>query len=331
MRSLEPSFLSDLHSGILAPLAEKVRSDSSLCLELRGSRINVYYRGANLMEVKELANGYSAKFDKEYFKNAKATPLPERVPLEDDDIAQWLSAWPHLKQAIDRYLTVIKSNHEREFQQLIVRENNFGRVSRPANGDIQYAKRSIARSTDYFVCDIEYEYAIPAGNRRFDLVAAHWPSNRHVRKDAHDRRLVLVEMKYGDAALAGDAGLHEHIKDANAFLSEPGRVNDLETDMVRVFNQKRRLGLVDCGKDLAGFSDEQPMLLLVLANHDPGSTKLRDVLTDLPASPNADLRLATASFFGYGLYDQGVHTIDAALRRLGDYVYEDLPGDAAPA
>ena len=251
--------------------------------------------------------------------------------MPQNDIAEWLSAWPHLKQAIDRYLTETKSNHEREFQQLIVRENNFGRVHRPANGDIQYAKGSIARSTDYFVCDIEYEYAIPAGNRRFDLVAAHWPSNRHVRKDACNRRLVLVEMKYGDAALVGHAGLHEHIKDANAFLSGSGRVSDLKTDMLRVFNQKRRLGLMDCGKDLAGFSNEQPMLLLVLANHDPGSKILRDVLTDLPASPNADLRLATVSFFGYGLYDQGVHTIDTALRRLGDYIYKDLPSAAAPA
>ena len=43
---------------------------------------------------------------------------------------------------------------EREFQQLMVRDNNFG---------------SIANSTDYYVCDIEYD----SDNGRFDMIAVH--------------------------------------------------------------------------------------------------------------------------------------------------------------
>jgi len=62
---------------------------------------------------------------------------------------------------------------EREAQQLILRENNFGRVS---------------RATDYYICDIEYA----AAGSRFDMVAVHCPSTSTERKSPGDRRLVLV-------------------------------------------------------------------------------------------------------------------------------------------
>ena len=150
-----------------------------------------------------------------------------------------------------------------------------------------------------------------------------------MRKDAHKRRLVFIEMKYGDGALSEKAGLHQHIEDVNAYLAaSSGYVADLKEDMRSVFNQKRRLKLIDCGKDLGGFSDEPPLLLLVLANHDPGKPKLRSILEDVPESPYAELRIATASFLGYALYDQGVHTVDETFRRLGDYISKDLSPSA---
>lgn len=62
------------------------------------------------------------------------------------------------------------------------RENNFGFV---------------ARDTDYYVCDLEYQ----SGQGRFDMIAVHWPSEFAVRKHARDRRLVFVEVKYGDSDL----------------------------------------------------------------------------------------------------------------------------------
>jgi hypothetical protein len=76
--------------------------------------------------------------------------------------------------------------------------------------------------------------------------------------------------------------------------------------MVGVFNQKRSLDFVNCGNDLDAFSDEPPMLLLALVNHDPDSSKLRASLQDLPPSPHARVYLATACFMGYGLFDQAI-------------------------
>ena len=288
MRTLNDVFLKDLKEGKLFPLTDAIKSDSSLCLELRGDYVNVYYRGGNLIKVTQTGNEYKFFFDENYFEAGEQITLPD----EHEGVDAWLVVLPKLKHALDRWLGK-RHRDEREFQQILLRDNNFGRI---------------ARSTDYYICDVEYQ--IECG--RFDLIAVHWPSNPITRKQPNDRRLVFIEMKYGDGALEGDAGLHKHIEDVYSYLSDQ-TVNSLKQEMVGIFNQKRTLGLIDCGKDLSTFSNEKPILLLVFANHDPGKSKLRDVLGCLRESPHAELYVATASFMGYGLYEQGVHKIDEEL------------------
>ena len=301
MRSLDNTFISALKDGLLAELTATVRSDATLCLELRGDRINVYYRGGNLMELRQngqSADEYSVSFDPNYFLAGEEIALPDRTIRNRADLARWLASWSGIKRAMDRWMTRTRSNVEREFQQLAVRDNNFGPV---------------ARDTDYYICDIEYQ----SQHGRFDMVAVHWPSKSAVRKQAHDRRLVVAEVKYGDSALAN---LHTHVRDIDNFAADPHRLEDFKRDMVRVFNQKRELRLVNCGKELASFSSERPLLLLVFANHDPQKSALSRLLRSLPASPHVEIRVATASFLGYGLYEQCVHPVETVLDRFGDYV-----------
>jgi hypothetical protein len=138
------------------------------------------------------------------------------------------------------------------------------------------------------------------------------------RKQQTVRRLVLVEVKYGDGAVDGSAGVHSHIIDLNTFLDDASNLVALKQEMTCVFNQKRALGLVDCGLDLGGFSDEPPMLLLVLINHDPGSEKLRRALETLPPSPHAPVYLATSCLMGHGLFDQAVWPLEEVRRRFAD-------------
>ena len=300
MRRLDDRFFQDLKDGILAPLTNAVKSDTSLCLELRGDSINVYYRGGNLMKVTQTDKGYSAFFDENYFKCGKKAGLPANIRSKED-VDKWLGASSDLKQAIDLYLGR-KPNYEREIQQTILRDNNFG---------------SIAKSTDYYICDIEYQ----SEHGRFDMIATHWPSTPSERKNPRKRRLVFIEIKHGDGALKYDAGLHGHIKDVNNYLDDPDKLSSIKEEMIDVFNQKRGLGLICCRNDLASFSNEKPLLLLALVNHDPESSILHGLLDGLPKSPGADLAIATASFLGYGLYDQGIHTIEEAKKRFGDYIY----------
>ena len=297
MRKLDDGFLGALREGgSLHSLLAAVKSDLTLCLELRGDSINIYYRGGSLMKIEQRSSGdFILSFDKKYFADENRIDLPDST-----DVNAWIEGAPKLKRAMDQWLGKHR-NDEREFQQLLLRENNHGRL---------------AKSTDYYICDIEYQ----SESGRFDLVAVHWPSKRSERKKPRNRRLVFMEMKYGDGALDGSAGIKSHIEDVNRFLSDPDELKNLKKDMVAVFNQKRDLELLDCAKSLESFSDEKPLFFLVFTNHDPEKTGLRSVLGDLPDSPHAELRVATASFVGYGLYDQGIHTIDEARKRFSDYI-----------
>jgi hypothetical protein len=294
-RGLSDDFLKELQKGFLAPLHERVRKDPTLCMEVREDYVNIYYRGGNLLKVAQAPGGYSAAFDPNYFKGAAAplAGLPS-VIQSLTDVESWLAAFPQMKDAIDVFP---KHSVEREVQQILVADNN---------------RWGAARASDYFICDIEYANEFG----RFDFVAVHWPSRPSDRKQAAGRRLVLGEVKYADSALKGKAGLREHVVGANEFLKDPSRVEALKDEMVRIFNQKRSLGLIECGKDLAGFSDEKPVLLLVLANHDPDKSALCGLLSELPDCPNADVRVASASLMGYGLFKPAVLSVEQALERI---------------
>ena len=148
--------MADLLTGFLSPIRERVVRDQSLCLEIRSDYINVYYRGGNALMLRRSAAGYSASFDTKYFSGPVPSMPPPLVSCSAD-VAAWLHAVPMLKQAIE----LAQPGEERDIQQLLVRDKNYG---------------GIARSTDYYVCDIEY------ANRegRLDLIGLRWCYRRAV-------------------------------------------------------------------------------------------------------------------------------------------------------
>lgn len=294
MRGLSKKFLDDLKQGFLNPLLKRVIVDSSLCMEIRDDYINIYYRGGSLLKLARAKKGYVASFDAKYFSGGVQASLPSPSVCNLGDVTAWLASFPSFKQAMD---LSPKEPAEREVQQIIVRDNNFG---------------TIARSTDYYICDIEYA----SDHGRFDIVAVRWPSKPSARKKQSGHRLALGEVKYGDGALEGTASLHAHVKDINKHLADPATLAALKKEMVRVFNQKRALGLMKCEKDLVSFSDEKPLLLLLLANHDPEKSRLRELLRSLPDSPHAEVRIASACVLGYGLYDQAILSLEQAFERF---------------
>ncbi|HZI08383.1 MAG TPA: hypothetical protein VEZ71_30470, partial [Archangium sp.] len=145
MRGLDPRFILDLQGGRLAPLLRRVKSDETLDLQLRRNSLTVYYRGTSLLTVTEQSSGsYHFNFDVSYFQfEEPSRPCVERVMTvtSEQDCMEWLAHVPQLKDAMDRWRTLKKSAWEREAQQFLVRDNNRGEVG---------------RSTDYFICDVEY-------------------------------------------------------------------------------------------------------------------------------------------------------------------------------
>jgi len=284
-RGLGDDFFKDLANGPLKDLAADVRRDRTLDLGIRDDYVNVYYRGGSLLRVSGSGRKYTAFFDKKY---AGSDPSPQLGSFVESDPTTWVPSIPFLKQVMDGWFDV-HPKEEREVQQRIIHENNRG---------------GMAASTDYFFCDIEYA----VGQARFDLIGVHWPSNGVARKKVDDAGLVLAEVKHGDSALQGAAGIRKHVEDACRFASDPGKVRHLKEEMRDVFNQKRQLHLIDCKRDLGSFREARPVLLFILANHDPASTVLSEVLRDLPDCPALDIRFATSSFMGYGLFDEGIHS-----------------------
>jgi len=302
-RGLSEDFLNELEKGLLSPILDLVKIDATLCLEIRENYINIYYRGGNILRIEKTNECYVTSFDRKYLIE-ETTRVPTNLPAKltsPQDINSWLLAIPFLKNEMDLWFGRNPKN-EREFQQLIVRENNLGRC---------------AKGTDYFICDIEYANS----NGRFDLIAVRWPSSGAERKNNKNIGLVFIEMKYCDGALTGKAGLKEHLKDMNVFLSNQNRLGSLKIEMKNVFNQMRRLKLINNQKDIAQFNEDKPEYIFILANHDPASSVLKRELEGLPVDyPNLELKFAISNFMGYGLYRQNIYDLKSFLRRCKEQI-----------
>ena len=296
-RAMPPEFFKDLESGPLKWVVDRALGDSTLCLELRGSAVNLYYRGGSLLKIVATGSGYEPKFDSKYCEPSLGCSLPDLPCL--DDAKAWNRTIPLLKDIMDKWFGK-NPKLEREFQQLIVRENNM--------------PGGIARSTDYYILDMEYA----DGADRFDMVAVRWPSRPENRKDGTNLRLVLLEMKYADGAHRGNrqrggaAGLRAHLQGMLGLVTDKTKLAHLKDYMLEVFRQKHALGLIDSGKEISSFDDHAADIAFIIANHDPEKTALLDELKcmrdTLPGNcdPRAVLFLR-ASYFGYGLYDN--HTL----------------------
>jgi len=73
-----------------------------------------------------------------------------------------------------------------------------------------------------------------------------------------------------------------------------------------------------------GFNDEDPEYLLVLANHNPRSTILRDELEKVRSIADEfplQIKIAVATFFGYALYGHNVFTLPDFLRRFESQIH----------
>ena len=280
-RQISTEMMRALLDGELSPLLRAVKRDDTLDMELRGSAVNIYYRGGSIFKIEQKRSTFELTFDIKYC-TAGSEELNEH-PSPDEAVAQL----PFYKQAMDWWFHE-HPKYEREFQQVIVRENNnHGKIS---NG------------TDYYIADIEFV----EGSSRFDMVGLKWLSNGAVRKNRSKLSLTLIEVKYGDGALKGSAGIDKHLEDFRAFLADKEKVKQFCEDMSVVFAQKCELGLVD-GQDTKPYefkiSPIDPEVIFIFANHDPESTILSAAIEAIePDKYPFPIMVVEASNMGYGLY-----------------------------
>jgi len=282
--------------GILHPILSSVKTDQTLMLTIRNDFINVYYRGGNILEVKEFKKRktYGCSFDKSYNKTGREMPTMPATINNQDDAKEWVVALPVLKSIMNESLSVF-SKDEREFQQLVARENNFS---------------SISNETDYFISDIEVSES--TSKACFDMIAIKWLTTKH--KSGNNCRIAFIEMKYGDGALGGKTGMLKHLKDIDSLISNNENYAKMRGVIENQFYQLDKLGLLrfNKGRDFTKVSidpKEKPEVIFILANHNPRATGLKTILstpeiTAYSESQSFDLRFFVNNFAGYGLHEK---------------------------
>ena len=320
-RGLTKEFRDDLKTGTLANILAVVKADHTLSLNIRNGYVNIYYRGGSLLKITEKSkHRYSFEFDNKYLASAgfsllgiatqTITSLPGKITAEDQDgVDRWVHHIPALQAAMNMWLGE-HPHLEREFQQLVERMNNRNTL------------------TDYIICDIEYTNT-KCRELRADLIALNWPYKTGERARSDNVKLSIVEMKHGDGALASGSGLVAHINELDNKLGNAAiTMTALGQEMVSVFNQRVELGLIesktidDVPPKIKMSKPEDVEYIILLSDHYPASSILLRELTILKSAPPSHftIKVALATFTGYGLFEENVYTLDQFMSRFSKQI-----------
>lgn len=312
MRKISTNFMNDLtdEDGRLFPVLEKIKNDHTLLLAIREDYINIYYRGGNILRLREhYNNSYQAEFDENYGRFGQAAPILPPIISNREEADIWADNIPNLKVTMDEYFVVNKKS-EREYQQLVTQENNLS---------------SISNESEYFITDIEY--SPPGSWMRLDMLAIQWPASK--RKSIKHCRPAIIELKYGVSSVKSEkSGFVKHLKDIEALIKDKDSYNELIHSMENQFDQLNQLDLIKFNKSknykAMKISFLKPEVILILANYNPRSKQLKKVLNDsefqaYSKSPIFDLKFFIASFLGYGLHSQCMFSLEEFLRIIAHF------------
>ncbi len=302
MRKLDEQWMHDLQHGPLRLLLQAVRRDDTLALSIRDNYINIYYRGGNLLKVARPGAQYACTFDFDYCRHLDCESRYEAALRKNSTPEDWLATLPLAKAEMDLWFYE-HPKPEREFQQLIFRENNRG---------------AIAAGTDYFIADMEYA---DSGNRsRFDLLGIRYPADGKKARRNRRARLAVMEFKYGDGAIDNKSGMIQHLEQIRRFFAAPDGCDEIRRDSCDTINQLLELGLIDGIKGPLEIEEGMPEVIFLFANHNPRSVILQRAISAIRSRPELlagiEVKAANASCLGYGLYVDHLSTLDEFAARL---------------
>jgi hypothetical protein len=278
-RVLSDAFFSRLKNMDLGHVIQRVKQDHTLQFCIRGAEsFTVYYRGHELFKF----------VDSEFLM---------RMVTENEEVVEKSMTWtqvlqkiPHLKNWFDTHLATVKEANEREFQQLVMRENNHS---------------SIANATECFITDMEYS-EVGSDKGRFDMLGLRWLASDRGRGGSIVP--LLIEMKYENSALAGKAGLESHLEKYSEYLLCQSNNKDKITNIIlKQFNQLHALGLMKSSKDLVDVINiADPEIVFLLANYNPRSAALKGFLEKCKNSKEVVVKYFYPGFAGYAMHDSAL-------------------------
>lgn len=297
MRQLTTTLFNELKEGKFQSLLEYVKEDDTLDMEFRGNSFTVYYRGGDLLTVKENPVG---TYNWEGITEKYLLEGEDKYMQKHSKVEQFDEYIPEAKHIIDRYICKGPKNHlgEKEIQQLVVRENNYSTNS---------------QDTDFFIVDMEYMES--GGTGRFDLIALRWDSKSAARKkNLVSLSVIEVKQGYNTVRTSGSSpGLSSHKNDFSKFIDKKradGVLKDFCEDMVMIFKQKCELGLILANKieeitcDFQLSVEENVDFICLLANYKKASENLRNELKEM-----GPCKFIRSHYTGYGLYADEIFTL----------------------
>ncbi|OGO27153.1 MAG: hypothetical protein A2Z16_15310 [Chloroflexi bacterium RBG_16_54_18] len=281
MRRLKDSFIHDLKQGFLEGLTNTVRKDIDLDLQIRDNYLNIYYKGNSLLKLEQAGeHQYRATVHPKFAGGIDFSYL-----IDGATARSFVDKIPMIKENI---LLYGKSSLEIEYEQMIVRANNY----EPRN------------NSEYFIVDRQY-VAGRAG--RFDLTGFYWPRT-HRRKNQVVSPC-LMEVKF---ALNQDIqDVHEQLKRYyNAIWEDSAAIAE---EIGIIFKQKLELGLfnqpanrLNAMKTLRFSPDiEQFQFILIMVDYNPFSRLLQmDKLAQLSFADQ--IRIFSG---GFAMWETGMKSV----------------------
>jgi hypothetical protein len=279
--------MSNLKVGFLSGINEMVKSDPDLNLEIRENYINVYFKGNSLLKLTETSSfQYKAQIHSKFLKGTNIS-----LDFNKGSVAQFLSVIPILKQNI---VKSGKRSLEIEYEQMIIRANNFERRN----------------NTEYFIVD--RQYTDPAG--RFDLTGIFW--DRSHRQRNQEVPICLMEIKF---ALNIDIkNVHDQL--TRYYDAIKPRAGEIAEEMQTVFRQKIELSLFQQPAERLSalstltFSHDirQFQFILVLVDYNPNSSML-----DLKKLSTLSFANQVKVFYsGFGMWQNNVLPLNTVLKKV---------------
>ncbi len=261
--SMDDKIVEELLEGKWKELLNIVLRDENLCMLFREEMADIYYRGHKC---------FSVDLDKITCNSSFTNDVKNYSVKENPSMEEFWKELPYYKQNIDFWFGTEKRPYEREFSQLIMRENNSAKLG---------------RYTDYFVLDMEYQYENGDRKPEPDLIAVKM--ERSARQEKKKRKLAFIEVKYADEAYNNKAGIFDHIKDYVELLENQNLLNAIKDDFVKIYEQRKKLGMlqgiVGDWKNVV-LNEERPELILALIGHNSNSGQadkgkdLKSILTN---------------------------------------------------
>ena len=221
-RTIAKKFFDKVKSGAFSDIIEEVNKDNDLVLFLRGKYISVYYNTLQILKI----HFDTKKVNYKYFKKTDLSDHFEKPsgksPECKVEISKFDNSWKKYFEVVkDKIREYQKSQEERNYQQELVRQNQFPK-SEYQIIDVEYAQNSI----------------IPRGsNKRFDALAVYKIEDKKLG-------LAFIELKAGDGAINGKAGVYKHLCNAGGFyedLKKKGYLNAFYEDLNNVIGQLEEL------------------------------------------------------------------------------------------